>query len=358
MKICILGCGNGGTTIAADLALKGHTVNLVKTSSIKSEHYDFMVNNNYEIAIEEDNDTRVAKLNLVTNNYEEGIADCELIILFIPTNYQENIIKDIAPYLTNQIILIEPGYLGTFYFKKYADSKELIFVEAESSPIDCRIIEPGKVKVLFKNVRNPIGVYPYEKSEEVLEKLSILDYNFKLADSIVESALHNPNLIVHTIGALMSIPRIEYTKGDYWMYREVFTPSVWNIVKGLDDEKMNVMEKLGYDRLPYVEACRYRNSKELNVDATEIFFDYAHNSSPQGPSVPDSRYITEDVPEGLVLLESLGKALGVPTPVCTSMIDLSSISLNREFRKNGRTLQKLGIEDMSILVNKKQIETI
>lgn len=352
MKICILGCGNGGTTIAADLALKGHSVNLVKTSNIKSKHYDFMVKNNYEVIIEDNDKTSVAKLNLVTNDYEAGISGCELIILFIPTNYQEDIIKNIAPYLTNQIILIEPGYLGTFYFKKYVDSKELIFVEAESSPIDCRIIEPGKVKVFFKNVRNPIGVYPFEKSEEILKKLSVLEYNFELVDSIVESALHNPNLIVHTIGAFMSIPRIEYTKGEYWMYREVFTPSVWNIVKGLDNEKMIILEKLGYNKISYVEACRYRNSMDITIDATEIFFDYAHNSSPKGPSIPDSRYITEDVPEGLVLLESLGNALGIPTPVCTSIINLSSISLNKDFRKNGRTLQKLGIEDVNILSNK------
>lgn len=352
MNICVLGCGNGGTTIAADLSLKGHKVNLVKTSDTYSEHFEYMLNNNYEVKIEENEFTQVAKLNLVTRSYEEGIKDSELIILFIPTNYQENIIKQISKYLTNQIILIEPGYLGTFYFKKYTDNKELVFVEAESSPIDCRIVSPGRVKALFRNVRNPIGVYPSEKAEETLDMLECLDYNFELVNSILESALHNPNLIVHTIGALMSIPRIELTKGDYSMYREVFTPSVWNIVKSLDNEKMNVMEYLGYDRVEYVEACKNRNSLDLECDATEIFFDYAHNHSPKGPSVPDSRYITEDVPEGLVLLESIGKEVNIPTPVCTSIIDISSAALGIDFRSNGRTLEKLCINDYTILMNK------
>ena len=32
--------------------------------------------------------------------------------------------------------------------------KDITIIEAESSPIDCRIISPGCVKVLFKNVLN------------------------------------------------------------------------------------------------------------------------------------------------------------------------------------------------------------
>lgn len=351
MKICVLGCGNGGTTIAADLALKGHTVNLVKTSNTKSEHYDCIKENGFKIEIEENGCSRVAELNLITNNYEDGIKNCDLIILFIPTNYQEEIIKKIAPLLKNQKILIEPGYLGTFYFKKYTNNRELTFIEAESSPIDCRITEPGKVKVLFKNVRNPIGVYPKEKSEETLKFLQSLEYNFELVNSVVESALHNPNLIVHTIGAFMSIPRIEYTNGEYWMYREVFTKSVWNLVQGLDKEKISVLEALGYEGISYVDACKNRNSKDLSVDSTKIFFDYAYNSSPKGPSVSDSRYITEDVQEGLVLLESLGKYLKIDTPVCTSIINLSEACLNRKFRENGRTIERLSIKDISILKN-------
>ena len=34
MKITILGTGNGGTRIAADLTVKGYSITLLKTSSI------------------------------------------------------------------------------------------------------------------------------------------------------------------------------------------------------------------------------------------------------------------------------------------------------------------------------------
>lgn len=192
-------------------------------------------------------------------------------------------------------------------------------VEAQSSFIDCRITEPGLVKVFFRNVRNPLGVYPTSHREKAETMLNQLGFPFVYSSSAFEAALHNPNLIVHTVGAIMSIPRVEKTKGDYYMYREVFTPSVWRILEALDNEKMDVMEKLGCERIPYVEVCKYRNSLDESRDAKEIFFSYANLPNPlKGPTEVDSRFISEDVPQGLVLLESLGSECKVQTPICSA----------------------------------------
>ena len=180
-----------------------------------------------------------------------------------------------------------------------------------------------------------------------------LPFPYEFVHSVAEAAIHNPNLIVHTIGAVFSIPRIEHVAkhgGNYSMYREVFTPFVWNLVTALDREKMDVLEAIGCPRLSYVEACKHRNSLDDSRDATEVFFDYANNSSPDGPTVPDSRYITEDVPQGLVLLESLGKVLGIPTPTCSGLIDCASALLNRPFREEGRTVEKLGFDNISEII--------
>ncbi len=352
MKITIVGAGNGGSTVAADLALKGHEVSLLKTSnSIHNDHFSHIRSNGNEITLIRKRQPQTAQLKLVTQNYDEAFKDCELVILYVQTNFQEDVARKIAPYLMEQMVLLEPGYLGTLLFMKYTGEKPLRFIEAESSPIDCRITRPGEVTVLFENVRNPIGVYPVEQTTTVLEQLSVLDYKFVPKKSVIESALHNPNLIVHTVGAFMSIPRIEYSNGAYSMYREVFTPHVWNIVKQLDEEKMNVLEKLGYERFPYVEACKYRNSADDSTDATVVFFDYARNHSPKGPSIPDSRYLTEDVPEGLVLLESIGAHIGIKTPVCSSLISLSSAALDVDFREQGRTVDRLGRTNFEKLIN-------
>ena len=98
----------------------------------------------------------------------------------------------------------------------------------------------GRFKVGFRNVRNPIGIYPVHQKDYAVSKLDQLGTPFAYADSVIETALHNPNMIVHTVGAVMSIPRIEATGGDYCMYHEVFTPSAWKILEALDQEKMNI----------------------------------------------------------------------------------------------------------------------
>lgn len=352
MRITVVGAGNAGTTIAADLALKGHEVKLLKTSkSLHNENFNKIMSNGFEIILTEKDTSRKAKLKLATTDFEEALVDSELVILYVQTNYQEEVIKKMSKYLTNQMVLIEPGYLATAFFLKYCKGKELVLIEAESSPIDCRIMEPASVNILFKNVKNPIGVYPKGKTKETLEKLKVLDYNFVATKNVIEAALHNPNLIVHTIGAFMSIPRIEYVNGhDYWMYREVFTKSVWNMVKKLDSEKMDIMEALNCQRISYPEACKLRNSLDEERDPEEVFFDYAKNHSPSGPFISDSRYITEDVPEGLVLMEALGEALQIATPICSSIINLSSACLNKDFRAEGRTLKRLGKEFVDLIL--------
>lgn len=348
MRILIIGTGNVATAMAADLTLKGNEVIMLKTTkNIGREHYKEIKTKG--IVFKDGKKQDEIKIKNVVCDYEEAFKlKPEITVVAVQTNYHEEIIKKIAKFMNkNHIVMFTPGYLSTAYVLKYCKENTPIVVETESSVIDCRITNPGEITVLFKNVRNPIGVFPKEKASETLEKLKNWQYNYILTNSVIEAALHNPNLIVHTIGAIMSIPRIEYSKGEYWMYKEVFTPSIWNLVEKLDNEKMEILNKMKLNAMPYVEACKFRNSVDLSIDAKKVFFDYANNSSPKGPNVSNSRYITEDVPQGLVLLESLGKSLNIKTPVCSSLIELAGSCLKRDFRAEGRTIYALGEKNVS-----------
>ena len=352
MNVAILGAGNCGCALAGDLSYRGHHVTLIKTSNFgHNENYQYLKNNQGKIALDDFGAMKRSEIAVITDRLSE-ISDKEIVIITTQTNYHENLISKTIPYLkAGQIVLIVPGYLSTAYFLKHHCPEGIIIAEAESSFIDCRIKEPGLIKVGFRNVRNPIGIFPNEKREEAIAKLDQLGFPLVYLGSVVEAALHNPNLIVHTVGAIMSIPRIEKTNGDYCMYHEVFTPSVWRILEKLDGEKMEILGKLGFGKVPYVEACKYRNSLDDGQDAKEVFFQYASMPTrAKGPIVVDSRYISEDVPQGLVMLEALGKALNVPTPITTSLIELASAALNRDMRAEGRTPEKLGADNIRKII--------
>ncbi len=353
MKIAILGAGNGGCGVAADLSLRGHEVTLIKTSTaMHNDNFKYLMSNNGLIKLLENGEIRATNIHKVTTDLSE-LSKAEVVIVYIQTNYHEGLIKKMIPHIqTGQIILFNPGYLSTAYMLKHCKNNDITIIEAESSFIDCRIVEPGLIKVGFRNVRNPLGIYPSKDIDIVKKKLNKMGFPFVYLSSVVEAALHNPNMIVHTVGAIMSIPRIEKTKGEYCMYHEVFTPSVWNILEKLDNEKMDVLEALGFERLPYVEACKFRNSIDDSRDAKEVFFWYAAMPTrAKGPITVDSRYISEDVPQGIVMLEALAKQLNIETPICTALIEMASAALKRNLRTEGRTLDRLGVENIERILD-------
>lgn len=323
---------------------------MIKTShAMHDDNFDYLQTHDGEMTLNEFGKISTAHICKVTRELSE-LSHSEIVIIYIQTNFHEQLIEKVAPYLVDdQIVLINPGYLSTAYVLKHCN-KNVIVAEAESSFIDGRIMKPGYFRVGFRNVRNPIGIYPKARREEAISKLDLLDERFVYLDSVVEAALHNPNLIVHTVGSVMSIPRIEKSKGDFCMYHEAYTrdnPATWRILEALDAEKMNVLEKLGFLRLSYVEACKYRNSLDDNMDAKEVFLGYAEMPTrAKGPTVVDSRYISEDVPQGLVMLEALGKALNVDTPITSGLIAIASAALGRDLRAEGRTPEGLGVENI------------
>ncbi len=127
------------------------------------------------------------------------------------------------------------------------------------------------------------------------------------------------------------------------MYKEGFTKSVWNVIQALDAEKMNVLEHLGSEPIPYLEMAKIRNAEDLSMDAMEMFNIYSQTGSPKGPDSLSTRYVYEDVPKGLVLLESVGSLCGCPTPVTTTLINLAQAYTLENFRKHGASLENLGL---------------
>lgn len=348
MKIAVLGAGNSGCALAADYAFRGHEATLVKTShSLHDDNFDYLARNGGEMVIDEFGREKVCRIGRVTRNVEE-VKGKDVVLLCTQTGFHQEVLRKAVPYLeAGQILLINPGYLSTAYALGLGLKEGVLVAEAESNFIDGRIVSPGRFKAGFRNVRNPIGVYPANQTAKAAKVLNGLGTPFVYLGSVAEAALHNPNMIVHTVGAVMSIPRIEATGGDYCMYHEVFTPSVWTLLEALDREKMDILEALGFERLAYAQACKFRNSLDERREAREVFFEYAAMPErAKGPQSVDSRYITEDVPQGLVLMESLGGVLDIPVPVCTALIEIASASLKRDFRKEGRTLKRLGEENV------------
>lgn len=352
MKITIVGCGNAGLIHAAKIYEKGdNDVCILKTSQTNSEYFDKIVSEGgYRVHdLTDRGKDFFVEPSLITRDAEAAMKFADIVLIMTTTLQHESVAKLLAPYIRDgQIIAMCPGYMGSLIFKKYSDA-QAIYCEWETTAYNGRIVDNDYVKITFYNPRNAISVLPVDKSQFVLDKFSrLFDNTHYLRKNILESALHNPNMIVHTIGMTFSASRIEYSKGEFWMYREAFTDSIVRVINAFDKQKNEVLKAYGCEPLDYFEAAKWRNEEDLTVDAMTSFRSFA-DSSNKGPSFLRHRYLLEDVPMGLGLFVSLGRVAGVDTSIAESIMTLGGALLNEDFKGQARSIQYLlGRENVSV----------
>lgn len=351
--ITIVGSGNSGCAHAFCLAKAGHRVRMLKTShSMHDDNFRQLIAQNGIYGLDTTVDVPVeefAEIECITRDPESAFRDCEIVFVLTQSLQHQAVSELICPYIQNiKAICIVPGNMGSVYFRAKLP-RDIIVAEGESTVVDARITRPGHVSILFRNVRNALSFNPSADSERGLPVFHALFETYNdIRTNIIETAMHNPNLIVHTIGTIMSASRIEKSKGEFWLYKEGFSESIWNIIRALDSEKNKVIEAYGGTPMDYLDCCRFRNEADLSKDARSVFDDYSLNSSPKGPDSIHNRYLTEDVPNGLCLLESLAEAKGIPTPAATSLITIANLLIGTDFRKSARTIASLGLNDCPI----------
>ena len=346
MKVAVIGAGNVGVAIAADLSIKGHEVSLIKTSNTKSEVFEKIQANGNRVFLKENQQYHETTIADVSYNIEA--ASCaEVVFITVQSTYHEDVIKKLAYCLNkNQIVVCICSYMSYFYFRRCCKSLPVI-VETIGPYLEGRIeLEDKPDEIVFRVgcrlTRSPLSI-SRKDADEYMYTLKSLDPSFSDEYNLLEAALLNPNMVLHTVGAIMSIPRIEYSHGDFCMYREAYShenPCTLNIMQQLDEEKRRVLKALGCKPVDIYDAGGFLGNK------LESFFRYSESSDRAiSPTSVKSRYITEDVSQGLVLLESIAHAAHMTVPITTALIDIASAALLYDFRECGRTLARLGAQE-------------
>ena len=344
MKITVIGCGNSGLIHAAKLLQNQHEVALLKTSlSSNSEFYDIIEQEHgYNVKDETDGGRRFfVRPAFITRDVQKAVEFGDILMVTTTTSQHEHVARLIAPFVRDgQLIVLVPGYMGSLIFKRFIQ-RNVIYSEWETTAYNGRIVDSMYVRITFYNPRNAVSALPVAALPQVVDTLSHCFSNTRFTRKhILESALHNPNMIVHPLGIIFSASRIEHSGGEFWMYREAFTPSVVKVIQAFDKQKNLILNAFGCDSLDYFEAAKWRNEEDLSKDAMEVFRSFA-NSSNKGPSSINHRYFHEDIPMGLGLFISIGKIVGVDTSIQESITSLASALINKDLRTNARSIQYL-----------------
>ena len=359
--IAVCGGGNGGHAVAANLSLAGFKVNFFELPQF-SESFERVLRTK-EIRIEGVSIDGIAKLNLATTDIQQAIKDAEVIFVITPAFGHKAMADVCAPFVQDgQIIVLMPGSGGSLefinIFKQKKVKREITFAESCTLPYGARLKGSGHVSVLINTVILPTGVFPSNRTAEVISKLKQFYPMIIPAKDVLEAAINNPNPIVHPVATLLSATRIEHSKGEFYLYAEGMTPSVARAYESLNQERLSICEAIGYklyhwDNLEFKdynlgeteEECRYRI---LNTSMDAAFGKdgiYA-GIKMKGPEHLKDRFVTEDVPYGMVLLSTLGDLLGVPTPTHDAVIQLATVINRTDYWKTGRGMKQLGLSKL------------
>lgn len=341
--VAVIGAGNGGTAIAGDLTLAGHECRLFEFTEWAG-NVD-AVNAQGGIKVTGVARTGFAKVALATTDLKAALDGAELLMVATQAVTHTRVAQATAPLVRpGQVMILWPGSGGTLEFRRIFDElgvkTDVILGEAATLPYCCRRLEgPGTVNIhRIDGPRNQVAALPASRTPELMAALTGVYDTVVPAQSVLEPALYNPNIIVHPAGALFNMGRIEHSQGEFWMYKEGITPSVKKIINGMDRERQAIMAALGYTPMTYEQVF----TDLFNVSVAEFAV-----ASSQGPFSMQDRYVTEDVPMGVTLTASLGRTLGVPTPTYDAIIHIASLVNETEYYTIGRNLANLSLDGLS-----------
>ena len=170
---------------------------------------------------------------------------------------------------------------------------------------------------------------------------------FVPGDNIFKTSFNNIGAIFHPALTVLNAAWIEASQGDFEYYIQGASLSVSKVLERLDKERLEVAAALGIKAMSaknWLYTAYSASGKNLH-DAIEA------NPGYLGIKAPDRlnhRYIDEDVPMSLVPLSSIGDMLKVKTPTIKFIINIASIMRGKDFLKEGRKVENLGIQGMSV----------
>jgi len=353
MKVAVMGGGNGAHTIAADLTLKGLTVNMFELERFAAGMRQVFETREIEMTGVAGSGT--ARLNMVTSDIHQAVENVEIIFIPLPGFAVAVYAELLAPFLKKeQIVVLMPGTLAALEFRQAlkvnGNRAEPIVAETGGLPFATRLTGPGRVQTFHIRSVCALAAVPGNKGRRVYEKLKGL-YSFSLKDSVVETGLGHLTPLLHPAGCLLNAGRIERSHGEFYMYEEGMTPSVVKVIEDVDRERLQIGKALGID-LPDGVNMMVESGYGPRGTLWESLNGSAGLTPVKGPDSLTNRYVTEDVPYGLVAWSSLGHAVGVATPVIDALIQIGASIMGKNCRREGRNLEKMGLAGM----NRQQIK--
>jgi opine dehydrogenase len=346
MSISVLGAGNGGQAMAGHFALLGHRVILYTSSQSK------------QIAIEQNGGIILSEsiqgkgiLKKVTTDIAEAVAHAEILMITTTADAHVNIINLMLPYLKKgQIIVLNPGRtLGALEVNRVLNAagfdKKIFIAECQSLLYACRVEENGNVRIIGIKDKVLFSSYPSSDLTYVTKKLTAIFPSFTPVENVLITSLENIGAMFHPAIVLFNAASIE--RGEEFYFYNDMTPYVAAFLEKLDAERIALGKAFGISLKSVEEWISFAYKGIQGNDLCSKMRNNPAYYKIKAPKLIKSRLLTEDIPTGILPMTELGKMASVDMPVMNALCVIVESLINVDFKKNGRTLDSLGLTNLS-----------
>lgn len=375
IKLLICGGGNGAHVLTG-LASSRHNVrvNVLSLFADEAERWRNTLGDNHFVVNfrEKDGTNKIitSRPNMITNDAAKAVPGCNLIIFTVPAFAHEGYFKAIAPYLEPNTVIVglpsQPGFQFQCCDLLGIGGRTAAIVSFESLPWACRIGTFGRevqvlgpkdtlacaiimrgCKPLFPVL--PTIQYVIGKEPKLTMAANYLSINL-LADAVV-----HPPMMYGTWKDWNGEPMTE--KPLFYQGLNEFSADLLDRVstelvntaqaiqqKYPDMDMKDVIHLFDWYKLNYKESIKDMSNLRMAMKTCSAYDGLCHpmKDTPDGKFVPDFkyRYMTEDIPFGMVVFRGIAELAGVPTPAMDETLMWGQKILDKEFLVDGKLIGK------------------
>ncbi len=351
VKIAVLGGGGGAHAMAADLALAGHEIRMAELPSMAENIAAVQALGGIQLTgmAPMGGSPGFARLALITANIPEAVENAELVMVVVPAYGHEAFMRELIGCVRkDQAVIFHSSYFSSLIFAKMLKEAgregEILFGETTSLLYLAHLRGAGRVWIKAGKRRMPFAAFPASRTEEVLKRVNLVYPQLVPAKNVFDTSLNEAGVLVHPVTTLLNLSRIE-RNGPYKSNYYDLTPGIGKVMDVVDGERQAVQRALGLPpvSLPSMIHDFFNVSGKNCYEAIYNCPNYSKQTTPDGL---EHRYISEDVPFGLVPTTAIGEQMGLDMSTTRSIVQLACSAAGKDFWKEGRSLEAMGLSGM------------
>lgn len=369
MEIAVIGNSavNTGFAVAADFAMAGHSVRLAAWPGAEASLDPVRKKGGLELS-GDPRQSNSGKLGLAKPALKESpkaaLAGARMVFLdMLAPEFEERFPKIVEHLEPGQVVHVNiHGYWPALRLAPYlrAAGKEAVTLTDCPAPTIAAHHADGVVKLQWLRRKLPVTTFPANRRDEALKVFAAAHPSIVPAKNVLETGFAGLNMMIHPAMSLLNVgwfDRAVEDKETVYFYRAGNTAHTGKMAEVQDTERRPVCEAFGVKYQPLSQYLRdYYDAEGASIHEQVRNCAYYQALDPY-PTEVWKRWMMIDVSCAHVPFAALAKVAGLDVPLHEGIISIIGALLGRDFRKEGVTLERLGLAGLDMAGIQRYVET-